>query len=511
MKKTSLQKNTPFLTSEDEAQFFNSIVEYVGEELMLIDSEGRIVYVNDAAAKGLGYSKDYLLNKRIISFFKQKTTLASWKKEHRDPLRKKRKPVSLKLDRVVKGGDVQTIRITVASMRFKSQDYTLSVGHNITEATRIRRRLEESEHLYRILCEGAADGILTFDLKGKITYINSATEKMTKISSKDSVGTPFVKYISKKAIPRALLLFSTLVKTKKKIHDEVEIIDRNGQHIPIEFHGTPLIRNGKVFAVHVVIRDMRKRKQLETLQIESEKMKAMNQFIAGTTQEIKYPLQAVLGRLKNISDIYQKKDFEYIGYREYKEVMDTIENVRHQVKYCYDTISRLVNINRKRTKFVEKKCDANKIIKESVGLIDEQFMQPNIKIHLKLKPGLPIASISEMDLSEAIVNLLTNAVQSMPAGGVVTIKTSFESKRNRIVIKVRDQGIGIKKEYLSQIFEPFFTTKQRGLEKSSGLGLSIVYSIIRSHRGDIFVESSLRHGTSVAVELLPCQKKSNLT
>ena len=89
----------------------------------------------------------------------------------------------------------------------------------------------------------------------------------------------------------------------------------------------------------------------------------------------------------------------------------------------------------------------------------------------------------------------------MPSGGVIKVQTSLNKQGDMIMVNVIDQGVGITQEHLSKVFEPFFTTKERGLEKSAGLGLSIIYSIINAAGGFIHIKSSLRNGTTVQISL----------
>jgi len=105
-----------------------------------------------------------------------------------------------------------------------------------------------------------------------------------------------------------------------------------------------------------------------------------------------------------------------------------------------------------------------------------------------------------------MVKILTNALQALPGGGTIQLKTSMNKKEQRISVDCHDDGVGIAKDHLGRVFEPFYTTKQRGLEKSSGLGLAIVYSVIKSFQGDVIITSNLRTGTHVRI-LLPVYSK----
>ena len=101
-------------------------------------------------------------------------------------------------------------------------------------------------------------------------------------------------------------------------------------------------------------------------------------------------------------------------------------------------------------------------------------------------------------MKQAFLNLMLNALDAMPKGGTLTLSTR-NARRQNVVIQIADTGVGIFKEYFSQIFEPFYTTKKTG--SGVGLGLSVVYGIVRDHKGSIKVDSTVGQGTVFTVRL----------
>ncbi len=142
----------------------------------------------------------------------------------------------------------------------------------------------------------------------------------------------------------------------------------------------------------------------------------------------------------------------------------------------------------------------NHVITEIIGLLHAQLKSARVTIGLHLGKHLPMAAIGRVDCHQVIHNVLINAIQAMPAGGKITITTSADQNKKTVAVNIQDEGVGITPEHLSKVFEPFFTTKERGIDKSSGLGLSIVYSIVHAAGGDIHIQSSLRKGTMVHLE-----------
>lgn len=287
---------------------------------------------------------------------------------------------------------------------------------------------------------------------------------------------------------------------------DLNIKARNGKTIPAEFMASPIFIGKKVAQIHVIFRDMRQRKEMESLLRESEKMKALQNFVVGTTREIQQPLKGLMDRSQSLIDKYKDRHFEYIGYKEFNDIMKTLQTMNDQMRYCYDTTDRIVSLNRRRAKLEERHCSVNSMIREAVNMLKHSLEVSDITLKLRLSSRLPHVAIGPLEMSQVIDNVLTNAIQSLPSGGgKIQITTKYQKALNFVRIDYRDDGVGIPKEVLDHVFEPFFTTKPRGLEKSSGLGLSIVYSIVKTHQGEITIKSDFRKGTFVTI-LLPVHR-----
>ncbi len=352
----------------------------------------------------------------------------------------------------------------------------------------------------RSLSDESADAICTVDLSGKMTYANKASAKLLKIPLKKLLGTRFSKYLDKGSLLKGHE-YLAITKSGRKVSDELNIVDRNGKVIPVDFHAAPFFNGGRVAAVHAVVRDIRRRKAMERMQGESQKMQALYHFIAAMAQEIKYPLKAISDRLARTLQEFSSKDFEYIGYKEFKQIISVMQNTSQQIQYCHDITHRMINFNKRNLGAAVSKCEVNEAVRNAVRGSESQAIHANARIKLRLAARLPHAAISAMELHQVLTHLFVNAVQAMPTGGKVVVSTFFDKDKNRAVIQIKDEGVGITRENLPHIFEPFFTTKQHGPHKGSGLGLSIVHSIVHARRGDILIESSLRTGTTVRVEL----------
>lgn len=478
------------------------MLDQLGDEIMVVCSDGRIAFVNQVALERLGYTRKYVLSKNVSFFLKGQMNLARWRQHYFAKLKRTRASMSFVVDRQVKGKKDQVVEVTARYVALDNGGVVVLTGRDITKKMRMEVLLKDSEHLYRLLSDQVAVGIFVVDLPGNIVYANKAIKDIFKVAPAKAVNTHFSAYIDKDSLYKVLGYFR---KAKKGVATEsinTNLTDHVGRRLPAELAISPIYKDGKVFRIHALVRDMSRRQEMDALLRESEKMKAMRHFIYGTTQEIQYPLKGLWQRTQTLLDKYEQRDFEYIGFKEFKDIMRMLGAMRDQIKYCYDTVDRLLTLNRRKARIEQGFSDVNAVIRGAIKSLKHTLEISDIKVSLKLTSQVPPVEVGDVDLNQIMLNVLTNAIQAIPGRGVVKVKTDFHKAEDRVCIECQDDGIGIDQEDLTRVFDPFFTTKHRGLEKNSGLGLSIVYAIVKSYQGDIFIKSNLRRGTTVRI-LLP--------
>jgi two-component system NtrC family sensor kinase len=234
-----------------------------------------------------------------------------------------------------------------------------------------------------------------------------------------------------------------------------------------------------------------KNRQLEETQstlIQSEKMSALGQFSAGVAHEIKNPLTGVLTYIKlMLKNITENK----INIQEFKERLSIMEQ---ETERCVRIIRNLLDFARQ-SEFSFKETDINSLIEDSLSFIQHHAELEKVKIIKELNPALPKVNVDPHQIQQVFVNIILNAIQAMPDGGTLTIKTGID--KELVYIKFTDTGVGISKENMKKLFTPFFTTKEKG----SGLGLAVCYGIIEKHKGRIEVESEEGKGTTFTIKL----------
>jgi two-component system NtrC family sensor kinase len=223
--------------------------------------------------------------------------------------------------------------------------------------------------------------------------------------------------------------------------------------------------------------------------------------ISGLAHELDSPLKSILARTQKLINDYKNRDFEFISYKDFNVLISTLELLERQLEHCSQTTSRMLYVGKRRARMENNNCQINEVIKNVLGDLSRQLKTAHIKLVPRLEKQLPLVTIGPVECHQIIHNVIINAIQAMPSGGTIKLRTFIDKTHGFIGIHVTDEGVGIAPDHLPKVFEPFFTTKERGIDKNAGIGLSIIYSIINAAGGSIDIKSSLRKGTTVQISL----------
>lgn len=232
----------------------------------------------------------------------------------------------------------------------------------------------------------------------------------------------------------------------------------------------------------------------------AEKLSAVGRLAAGVVHEINNPLATIAAcaealELRVGEGLYDDSP-DVIDLREYLGL------IRSEAFRCKTITNGLLDFSRVRSG-VRASIDIADVLKSSARLLSHQKRGDNIEIKVEVDNELLLVNADEGQIQQAVIALATNAIDAMPNGGTLCFKAYKQT--HRIVIEVKDSGIGISPENLPKIFEPFFTTKEVG--KGTGLGLAVCYGIITEHGGRLSVRSSVGKGTTFTMFLpIPNEK-----
>jgi len=216
--------------------------------------------------------------------------------------------------------------------------------------------------------------------------------------------------------------------------------------------------------------------ELQTTQsilIQAEKMEIVGKLASGVAHEVKNPLAVILQGLEYLKRKVCLDD---------KNGLVLIQDIENAVQKADSTIKGLLDFSSV-TNLELKPANIHEIIENSLALLGHLFTKHRVKVIKDFKEGIPEVSVDKNKIEQALVNIIMNALQAMPDGGDLLIKTYGEV--NRVVVEISDSGSGISLENLKNIFEPFFTTRR--FNGGTGLGLSIVKNIMDMHNGEISI------------------------
>jgi signal transduction histidine kinase len=217
--------------------------------------------------------------------------------------------------------------------------------------------------------------------------------------------------------------------------------------------------------------------------IRKEKLAVLGQMAGGVGHELRNPLGAISNAIYFLNMVLEEPD---------PEVKETLEILQKEVKTSEGIISSLLDFARAKPP-TRRKVDINNVVQEALSRI---AVPENVEVVSQLDEALPIILADPDQLRQVFGNLVLNAIQSMPDGGQLVVKSEAPSPE-WVAVSFTDTGVGIPEENLGKLFEPLFTTKAKGV----GLGLAVVKSLVQGHGGTIEVESQVGKGTTFTVRL----------
>ena len=293
---------------------------------------------------------------------------------------------------------------------------------------------------------------------------------------------------------------TAIVRVSGKTRGSVEMHYRDGRGLlkknPFLHEEKNLIENiaGQI-ALMIEHEEIRKTKaELRKQLIKADRLAAIGELAAGVAHELNEPLNTILG----FTQLTQKKaNLPVQTHKDLEKIADAALHARN--------IIRELLIFARQGKPGSARVNLNRIIMDELHLFTSLCNKSGVELRRIVDPNLPEIKANKSQIRQVISNLIVNALQAMPGGGVLTLRTSFEN--SSVQLRVVDTGTGISEEIKESVFLPFFTTKD--VDQGTGLGLSVVHGIVSSHGGEIHVESEHGQGACFCVTF-PCHRETTL-
>jgi PAS domain S-box-containing protein len=360
----------------------------------------------------------------------------------------------------------------------------------------VKKRTEElleSERRYSVLVEEAGDGVAIAQAE-KVVFANKRLVEIVGYSRDELIGLPFENLLDEKYHKYVKGRFEQMLRAEAVVAAEcfeIGAITKTSERVPVELCITRIHSQGRP-AVLAIIRDIRERKRMEEEHWRLEKLATIGELATMVAHDLRNPLTSIRN-----ANYYIKNTCPHHAKPECKAALEMFDIIEQGTLFANNIINDLLDFAAKRPLQKEKQ-DINKIVDSSITISN---IPENIKIERKFAKKA-IATVDEKQLQRVFLNLTRNAVQAMPDGGKLTVKTS--ETKDRVEIEFRDTGIGIADENMTKLFTPLFTTKAKGI----GMGLAICKKIVEEHDGTIDFESKVGQGTTFTIKL-PKKEEAN--
>jgi PAS domain S-box-containing protein len=471
---------------------YENLFEHVGCGVYISSKEGKFINANKALIDMLGYeSKEAFLN---IDLTRDLYVQPEGRKRFQEMIERDGRVVDYEVEFRRKDGSSLSALLT-SHVRLNQAGNVIGYeGITIDQTHRklIEKELREAYTFMNKIIQSSPNAIIAADMTGNILIWNPAAE--------DALGYRFPEVIGKMNIRKVYpegMAKRVMTMMRSPEHGGVGklkafpivYLRKDGSVIDGSLSAAIIFDDkGKEIASVGVFVDLEERlameralRQTQAQLLQAEKLAAMGRLTSQIAHELNNPLYGIMNTL---------------------ELLKTeipLENRRRKIlEMALSETMRLSELLRKMLSFSKPdqeergSVDVNTLLDEILLLYQKQLSEYSIKISSSFFDGLPVINASKNQLRQVVINLISNAIDAMPNGGTLRVRTGLEGPK--VKIELSDTGVGIKKEDIERIFDSFFTTKSS--VKGVGLGLSVCYGIVKEHGGDIRVQSEPGEGAT---------------
>lgn len=360
-------------------------------------------------------------------------------------------------------------------------------------------RLEQMRSFNEIVLDNVDAGVIATDEKGRLAMVNPTAAKVLDLVPSQVLGRPLAEVFPgdnpvRRVLEQALIRRETVrdftvnyAVRSGSLSEETAGIQKPGSPLAEGNRdliiGTNLLTDQRRNFVGVVLtfKDVTEHNRLEERIKRQERLAALGKFVAGVAHEIRNPLTSISGYIQ----MWQRRG---------QPTAEALSTVAREMVRLNNIVDKLLFFARP----AESKFQAyniNDLVGQVLKFVEEGDGSSKIQVKTRFEPALPPGRIDAEQMQQVLMNIVYNAFQAMPDGGILKVKTGLTADHRYVTVSLTDSGPGIPPENLPRIFDPFFTTKARG----SGLGLALAHEIVSAHGGYIEAKSTLGVGTMLKV------------
>jgi PAS domain S-box-containing protein len=484
----------------ESEQMFRAITDNAMDAIILIDNEGCISYWNPAAEKIFGYTREEAIGKQLHQLLippryhdSFKKGFISFKETGKGAVAGK----SIELQAIGKGRTEFPIELSLSAIQLKGKWSGLGVVRDVSE----RKRTEAELYKLSLAVEQSQVSIVVTDAKGNIEYVNPKFMEVTGYTREEVIGKNPRILKSGEHPPEFYKQFWGVLTSGKEWRGELQNKRRDGE-LYWENASISPIKDTEGVITHFlgVKEDITEKKRLEKHLIQAQKMEAIGNLAGGVAHDFNNLLTVIIGYSDFLLTKLDKQDQTNKFVGEIKKAGQRAASLTHQ----------LLAFSRRQV-LQPKVIDLNTVVADIEQML-KRLIGEDIELITDCEPELDPVNADQGQMEQVLMNFVINARDAMAGGGRITVKTenvtidksycktySYGRPGRFVCLAVHDTGIGMDKETISHIFEPFFTTKKEG--QGTGLGLSVVYGIVKQHEGWINVYSEPGHGSVFRVYL----------
>ena len=388
----------------------------------------------------------------------------------------------------IMGADKLRTNEKITEIDISSLQILANQAARVIENTLLYQEIIEQRNFVEDVLRYMSNGLITTNENGNITSINKAAIEILKLNEFNIIG----KNIELIFNDHKKLLDNIIDKVSKKgYYHGFDISVKINNEIKYFNINVTLIKSGdnKVNGSVIVLQDITNKKHIDDHLQRIDRLASLGKFAAGIAHEIRNPLTGLSLFLDDLHDSLPSKG-----------------GLPKIIEQALNEVSRLENLVKEILAYAAPPKgsfimgDINSVIESILPFIKIQCEKNKVTFSTQLNKKIKSFYFDATKIRQALINFMLNAIQSMPKGGTLKIKTNFTSKdktSDSVRIIISDTGCGINKEDLEKIYDPFFTNRKSG----TGLGLSISHSIISEHKGTIAVKSKINEGTKFTITL----------
>ena len=475
---------------EEALHFTRFAIDHSSDAAFWMGSDARFIYVNDAATRSLGYSKEELLGMTVHDIdpnFPPDLWPDHWSEV------KRRGSFIMESQHRTKAGRIFPVEVRVNFLEFEGYEFNCGFARDITKRKQAEDALLESESKFRTLFDSSPQAIaLTSIETGRLIDVNKKLCVLTKYAREEIIGkdTTEVGFYSELDRNR----FIENIQTSGEVQGLEMAFKAKDGSILHTFMFAKIIRIAGNSFILTIFHDVTEQKRLESQLQQVHKMEAIGTLAGGIAHDFNNILGIILGNTElAIDDVPEWSPARY-----------NLEEVITASLRAKDVVRQLLSFARK-THLERKPVKLNAIITGALKLLRSSIPK-NIEFRLNIPKETQTILADPTQINQILLNLSTNAVHTMPDGGIleVNIKNAYLDNDAAaqvpdlrpgpyVTLTVSDTGHGMNPELKNRIFDPYFTTKEVG--KGTGMGLSVVHGIVKSHGAAILVDSKLGSGT----------------